>query len=466
MELGVKGKIAYGIGAIGKDMVYALSSAYIIYYYQDVLGISAVFVGMILLIARVFDAVNDPMMGIVVAKTKTRWGRLRPWIFGGTILNAFILYALFSAPGSLGEKGLMVWFAVIYILWGTTYTLMDIPYWSMIPAVTKTPKERENLSVIARSCAGVGSAIITIGTMLIVGMLGGGDTSANEIIGFRRFSLIIAIFFVIASTITCVGIKEKRSDNTNTSTIKDMFRALISNDQAISVVVTIVCVNTALYVTSNLIIYFFKYDIGGGVVGWKTDYTLFTAFGGGMQILSMMLFFPLLRKLLKAMDVFKLSLGMAITGYLVILLLSITGAAGNIFLLLIPGFLVFSGNGMLTVLTTMFLANTVDYGELKNGTRDESVIFSMQTFVVKLASGVAALISSVGLAAIGLKGNSGDGVGVVQSAGTIMGLRLTMTVFPIVVLVFAYFYFTKKYKLSEEKLEEISIELKKKNEEV
>lgn len=104
MELGVKGKIAYGIGAIGKDMVYALSSAYIIYYYQDVLGISAVFVGMILLIARVFDAVNDPMMGIVVAKTKTRWGRLRPWIFGGQFLMRSFYMHCFQRQGVLAKK--------------------------------------------------------------------------------------------------------------------------------------------------------------------------------------------------------------------------------------------------------------------------------------------------------------------------------------------------------------------------
>ena len=147
MELTLKQKTAFGIGAVGKDMVYALSASYVMYYYQDVLGLSASFVGVVLMAARFFDAFNDPFMGVLVAKTRTRWGRFRPWIFSGTLLNALVLYALFAAP-VLDEAALMVYFSVVYILWGVTYTMMDIPYWSMIPAVTRTPKDRENLSMV------------------------------------------------------------------------------------------------------------------------------------------------------------------------------------------------------------------------------------------------------------------------------------------------------------------------------
>ena len=164
MELTLKQKTAFGIGAVGKDMVYALSASYVMYYYQDVLGLSASFVGLVLMAARFFDAFNDPFMGVLVAKTRTRWGRFRPWIFSGTLLNALVLYALFAAP-VLDEAALMVYFSVMYILWGITYTMMDIPYWSMIPAVTRTPKDRENLSMVGRTCAGVGSALIAMFTM-------------------------------------------------------------------------------------------------------------------------------------------------------------------------------------------------------------------------------------------------------------------------------------------------------------
>ena len=141
-----KEKFAYGIGAVGKDMVYMLSASYVLYYYQDIMGVSAVAMGVILFIARIFDAFNDPIMGIIVAKTKTRWGKFRPWLFIGTLTNAIVLYLMFAAPPSLSGRGLVAYAAITYILWGVTYTMMDIPYWSMIPAFTESGKERENLS--------------------------------------------------------------------------------------------------------------------------------------------------------------------------------------------------------------------------------------------------------------------------------------------------------------------------------
>ena len=119
MDLTLRQKAAFGIGAVGKDMVYALSASYVMYFYQDVLGLSATFVGLILMAARIFDAVNDPFMGVLVAKTRSRWGRFRPWLFSGTVLNAVVLYAMFAAP-RLEEAGLMVYFPVVYILWGVT----------------------------------------------------------------------------------------------------------------------------------------------------------------------------------------------------------------------------------------------------------------------------------------------------------------------------------------------------------
>lgn len=162
MSLSGKEKFSYGLGAVGKDMVYMLSASYILYYYQDILGVNAVAMGIILLVARVFDAFNDPFMGVIVAKTRTRWGKFRPWLMIGTVTNAVVLFLMFSAPPALDGSGLVAYAAVTYILWGVTYTMMDIPFWSMIPAFTHSGKERENLSTLGRSCAGVGSAIITV----------------------------------------------------------------------------------------------------------------------------------------------------------------------------------------------------------------------------------------------------------------------------------------------------------------
>lgn len=455
MKLTGREKVSYGLGAVGKDMVYMLSASYILYYYQDILKVSAIAMGIILMAARVFDAFNDPIMGVIVAKTRTKWGRFRPWLLIGTLLNAVILYLMFAAPPALEGSGLVAYAAITYILWGVTYTMMDIPYWSMIPAFTEGGKEREGLSALARTCAGVGSAIVTIITMKCVYVFGQGD----ERTGFKCFALLIAVLFVVFIAITCLNIKEKSTVDVDAPSVGQMFKSLLQNDQAMTVVVAIVLINSSIYITSNLVIYFFKYDFGGE--GWYNAYTLFNTFGGAIQIFAMMLFFPLLRKFLSTIQVFYASFASAIIGYAVLLILMFQSMS-NLYLLFIPAFFIFAANGMLSVLTTVFLANTVDYGELKNNRRDESVIFSMQTFVVKLASGVAALVASICLSVCNLSNDTSETAAVAATgAGSVVGLRMTMTLLPIAGLLIAVFVFHKHYILNEQKVEEIAAEVKK-----
>ena len=588
-------KFAYGIGAVGKDMVYMLSASYVLYYFQDILKTSAIAMGIILLVARVFDAFNDPIMGIVVAKTKTRWGKFRPWLMIGTITNAVILILMFSAPPSLDGKGLVAYAAVTYILWGVTYTMMDIPFWSMIPAFTEGGKEREGLSALGRSCAGVGSAIVTIVTVMAVTAMGNalnansttnitksftsadtsfstyvieldedGNPTSNvldrsaasvyvnitgssrafsgayvfnsdntdyeftlngvspttskvefvmdsdsaseaglvfyvdhaafeavssaedltadltmnstlevERLGFRAFSVIVGVLFIIFIGITCFCIKEKSSVDMQTASVGQMFKALVGNDQAMTVVITIVLFNTATYITSNLLIYFFKYDLAGS--NWQGNYTLFNTFSGGMQILAMMLFFPLLRKAFDTIKIFYVGVFSAIGGYLILLALSLLGTK-SVYPFFVPGFFIMSAVGILNVICTIFLANTCDYGEFKNSRRDESVIFSMQTFVVKLASGVAALVASICLAVFNIQEQSEvdmdlnvllakvDSIrnNVVETidTGAVFGLRMVMTLAPILLLVAALFVFKRKYILTDKKMNEITSEIK------
>ena len=592
-----KEKFAYGIGAVGKDMVYMLSASYVLYYFQDIMKTSAIAMGFILLIARVFDAFNDPIMGVVVAKTKTKWGKFRPWLLIGTITNAVILFLMFAAPPTLDGKGLIAYAAVTYILWGVTYTMMDIPYWSMIPAFTEGGKEREGLSALGRSCAGVGSAIVTILTVMAVTAIGtsltaksttnitkqftsdstkinayvieldsdgnptsnvieyaedktevsvtivgserafedvysfnndntkyeftvngvtaetskvefvmdsetsgeaglvfyvdsdafnaiSGSDSINatlsmnstlevERVGFKYFSLIVGILFIVFIGITCLCIKEKSSVDMQTPSVKQMFKALLGNDQAMTIVITIVLFNTATYITSNLLIYFFKYDLAGS--NWQGNYTLFNTFAGAMQILAMMLFFPLLRKAFDTLKIFYIGVFAAIGGYIILLALSLLGTK-SVYPFFVPGFFIMGAVGILNVICTIFLANTCDYGELKNGRRDESVIFSMQTFVVKLASGIAALVASICLTVFKIQEQSNTDMNlsvltekvaslknnVVETIDTsaVFGLRMVMTLTPIFVLIIALLIFKAKYILTDKKLAEITKELK------
>ena len=449
MKLGAVAKTSYGIGAVGKDMVYALSASYVMYYYQDIIGLSATFVGAILMAARVFDALNDPLMGILVAKTNTRFGRFRPWLLTGTVLNAFVLYALFAAPDA--SKGTQsVYFAILYIVWGVTYTMMDIPYWSMIPALTHTLKDREKLTVIGRTGAGIGSAIMSMTTVLLVGYL-----SHSEKEGFRRLAFIVAVAFIACELICFLFTKETGKAEMHNNTVGEMLKALIKNDQAIAVVVTIILINTSLYINSNFLIYFFKYDAGGE--GWRGSYTLFTTLGGLFQIFSMVALYPLLRRKVTNENVFRLCVYGAVPAYLLVFLISTLGFAGNIWMLIIPGVFIFAANGILGVLTTVFLSNTVDYGEMKTGKREESVIFSLQTFVVKAASGLAIFLCGVGLDLIGIAQDTSDAGTALQSAETLTGLRLMMTLPSVVGLILALLYFNRKFKLTDKFMREMKV---------
>ena len=443
MQLGFKQKLGYGLGAVGKDLVYAFVSGFILYYYNDVLGISGVFTGVMMMAARVFDAFNDPLMGVVVEKTNTRMGKFRPWILTGTVLNALILYGMFAMPESITGTSMLVYASVAYVLWGVSYTLMDIPFWSMIPAVTSPGKDRENLSVIGRTCASVGFAVPTIMTMLLVTRLG---SSVRQ--GFAIVAACAAVLFVIFEVVCVLMLRERETVRQETPSIRQMLSALVKNDQAMVVVVGIIVFNASLYLTTQLAVYFFKYDMLNSDL-----YSLFGTVGGGTQILAMASL-PLLRKRFSAKKILSGALLITIAGYAYLFILSSLGIR-SVPLLLIAPFIIYIGFGLATVLTTIFLADSVDYGEYKTGARNESVIFSMQTFVVKLASAISVLIAGVGIDLIGL-----DPELLKQTPSTLLGLRLLMIAVPVAGLLFSILFFHRKYKLTEEENARIAEELK------
>ena len=148
---------------------------------------------------------------------------------------------------------------------------------------------------------------------------------------------------------------------------------------------------------------------------------------------------------------------------MVLLIMALSGIH-SVYPFLVPGFFIFSAVGILNVLVTIFLANTVDYGEIRNNRRDESVIFSMQTFVVKLASGISALIASVCLSVFSISDTEG-GSGTI-AVSSVVGLRLVMTLLPVLVLVVSFIIFRKKYILTDEKLDEITKEIRKRRDAV
>ena len=452
MKLTFKNKFGFALGAVGKDIVYMLVSSYLLYYYNAVLGVSSAFIGSVLMLARVFDALNDPIMGIIVAKTKTKYGRFRPWIFAGTVLNAVTIYALFATPEGMADSGMRIWLAVFYLLWGITYTMMDIPFWSLIPAVTEPGEQREALSSLTRSFSGIGDAIPTVLTMIVVPILSGSSVIADYRIGFKWWALIIAVFFVISEAVCVLNVPEKNNVEMESPGIKEMFVSLFKNDQALTVVAAVILVYTALNIVGNLILYFFQFDVG------DTDaYSAFVAVCFLIQVIAMACV-PMIRKKVEKLKLFFIGILVQIIGFVVLLFMALTGIyhSSGWILLAVPGSLVYAGYGILNVLLTVFLSDSVDYGEAKNGSRDESVIFSMQTFTVKLAAGMAVFIAGL---AIDLVGINPDAMS--QTGSALMGLRMFMTIPSVILLVLSALVFKKFYKLDDEKMAEIQSQLRK-----
>lgn len=190
-------KLSFGMGAFGKDLVYGLVATFCMVYFTDVCRIDPVHVGIIFLAARIFDAVNDPVMGLVVDNTRSKYGKFKPWLVIGTVLNAIVLIALFL-KFDLSPRGMVIYATITYILWGLTYTIMDIPYWSMIPDLGNTPEERDQVSAIPRLFASAAWMVIGATVLGAVQFLGGGSPAK----GYALVALIVAVLFVVCTGIT------------------------------------------------------------------------------------------------------------------------------------------------------------------------------------------------------------------------------------------------------------------------
>lgn len=433
-KLSFKEKYSYGVGAIGKDMCCGIIFTYCMIYFTDVLKLSASFVGTLFFLAKFWDAVNDLGMGMVVDNTHTRWGKFRPWLAIGTIINAIVLVVLFTDWG-LSGTALYVFAAAMYIIWGMTYTIMDIPYWSMLPNLTSNPEERDRVAVIPRIFASIGGSLLVGGFGLqIMDYIGKGDAQA----GYTGFAWIIAIIFIVTVGITVVNVKSadrietKKPEKTS---FKKMIQVIRKNDQLLVAIATILTFNFGMNCIAGVQTYYFIY-----VAGDKGLFSVFTMFAGFAEIFGLIIF-PKLAKRLTKRQVYGLASGIPVIGLIALL---VTGfvAPQNYVLTALAGICVKFGSGLQLGTVTVVLADVVDYGEYKLGTRNESVIFSIQTLLVKFASAMGALFTGFALDATGYV------AGGVQTMMTQNGMRIIMIAFPIVLVIISYIIYKKYYKLN------------------
>ena len=231
MALSFKEKYSFGIGAFGKDIILAYVNVFLMIYFTDVLYLSPAFVGSLFFVARIWDAINDPVMGMIVDNTHNKFGKFRTWISIGTLLNAVTLVLLFTSFNLQGTI-LYAYISIVYILFGMTYTMLDIPYWSWLPNLTSDPHEREEVGVIPRIFASSSYVVLgVISFQLIYFFNKAFGNEANDKFGYMAGSVLIALVYIGTLAITVFNVKENSSLETQNEKIdlKHMWTVLTTN---------------------------------------------------------------------------------------------------------------------------------------------------------------------------------------------------------------------------------------------
>jgi melibiose permease/lactose/raffinose/galactose permease len=394
---------------------------------------------------RIFDAFNDPIMGIVVDNTRTRWGKFKPGILLGALAGGVFMILMFSDLGLTGAAYAVV-FALCYLGWDIFYGLNDIAYWSMLPSLSTDQKERERMGAFARICANIGLFALVVGIIPATGALGGILGGAKQ--GWFAFALIIVFLMLGFQVITLLGVRERRDyfkEEEKTSFL-EMFRVIFRNDQLLWVAVSMAFFMIGYVTTTNFGVHFFKY-----VYGDENMYSIFALVLGVSQ-LTALLVFPVFSKKFPRKKIYTAGTILVVAGYITFFFVPM-----NIFLIGIAGVLIFVGQAFIQILMLMFLADTIEYGQWKSGKRNESITFSLQPFINKIGGALANGVLGVTLVVSGI--NRAETAAEVTSGG-VLTLKVSMLILPLAVILVGYVIYLAKYKIDEKRYAEILADLR------
>lgn len=444
--------IGYGVGAVGMDLSYGLFNTYLSKYFTDILFIRPAFIGVVAFFARLWDGINDPLMGTIVDNTRSRYGKFRPWIVMGACLNAVVMVFLFTNPGFAVSQdsisiGLYVYAAAMYILWGMSNTVADIPYWSMVPTLTTDPKERNIAATIPRFFSGLGQIIVVVLTPKMIKLLGNSDVLNQK--GYTLWVAVCAVILVICAFVAFFSTKNiKQVSNAQRKekfTLGKAFKTVKNNDQLLIFMLVAIFANTGWYLVNGLSAYYFE-----DVLHNLDLISIFGIIAGAGQALGLLLL-PLLSGRMERNSIIKIAFGMMIVGYFGMFFF---GSIISFF----PMFAVFGvicciGVGCSFVSQTIMLSDIVDYGEYKLGYRSDSIVFSMKSLLQKVAYSIQSVVMYFGLELSKYDGTLAKGVGQPQSA--VLGINIMMFLIPPLFAIAALILFSKKYKLGEKQMETV-----------
>ncbi len=434
----------FGLGTVGRDMLYSLVSLYLMVYLTEILDLpdsTMWWMTGILTILRVFDAVNDPFMGYLVDNTNTRFGKFKPWIALGGLFGGVLTVLIFTDLGLRGAA-YIVSFTIIYLLWDFIYGANDISYWSMLPSLTLDQKEREKTGSFARICANVGMYIVVVGILPITNALGG-DKKAWFI-----FAVAVVLLTWAFLCFTLFGVKENRSlyKKEEHTSLKEMFSVIFKNDQLLFTAISMALFMIGYSTTTSFGVYFFKY-------AFKNEgmYSVFAGILGVSQLLALACF-PLFSKRYNRKQLYGFSTVLVVLGYMVFFF-----APMNMIYIGIAGVLLFIGQAFIQLLMLMFLADTVEYGQWKLGRRNESITFSVQPFINKIGGAIANGIVGATLIISGI--NSAATPDDVTDTGLLI-MKLAMLILPLLIIAAGYIVYRLKFKIDKDMFDKIVSDLK------
>jgi len=433
----------FGLGTIGRDMVYTLISMFLVVYLTQI-GISDRDLGIItgIIVAfRVLDAVTDPLIGMLVDNTRSRWGKHKPWILVGALLSGLMTLLLFHDPRltwpSLSSVSLIAYFAVVFFLWAVTYALNDIAYWSYVPELSSDKAERENIGSKARIFSLIGVFFVVAANEpirnIFAGRFGGGQRA------WFWFAVITVIVLWLFQAVTLFGVKEPPllAETQEHTSFRQFLDAIIKNDQLLYVAIAMALFMIGYTTTTSFGLFYFQFIYGDGNM-----FSIFAVVLGVSQILSLIAV-PHVAKRLPRKTIYLIATILVVVGYLIFFF----APTNTMIFIGLAGVLIFIGQAAIQLLMLMFLADTVDYGQWKLGKRNDSVTFSLQPFINKAGGAVATGIVSATAIIVGLNGRE---VGNSLTGRDALIFRLAMFALPLLCIVIGYLIYHAKYRIDEQ----------------
>ena len=441
-----KNKLYFGLGTIGRDMFYSFEANTLLYFLSDVLSLEVWVFALasgVLSFMRIFDALNDPITGMVIDNIRSPWGKFKPAILVGGLFSALFSLLLFANIGT-GWTFVII-FGIAYLLWDISFGINDIGYWTLLPAMSSDQRQREKIGAFARICANIGMYIVMVAWQPVTSALG--DTPKV----WFWCAVVIAGVYMLGLLFPLMGVKEKREDpeKQESTTIGQMISALVRNDQLMWTTLSMALFMIGYCTTTGFAVYYMKY-----IFGDEGMYVVLVGVCGVTQLATLGVY-PKAAKKYNRKQLYTIATILVLAGYLLFFIAEV-----SIIIVALGAMLVFCGQAFIQTLMLMFLADTVEYGQWKLGKRNESVTFSIQPLINKIGGALSTGIISLTLIISGIKVDGGT-VDVIGDGGKLI-VKGAMFAIPLLFIIVGYFIYLKKYKISEEYYAKILKELESK----